>query len=258
MMLNRRTRATPAERSAWLIGGGIAAASVAATAYAACAGRAWLRYGHPRPPIEGEVDALLDRFMPVYDVAERHRMHVAAPAAITFAASMDMSLDDSLAIRAIFKGRELLLGATPAANPGGRSLVETTKSLGWVVLAEVPGHELVMGAVTRPWQADVVFRSVPAEQFAAFAEPDYVKIVWTLRADSAIGGSTARSETRAVATDGEARRKFRWYWARFSVGIVLIREFAQRLIKREAERRAHALSGNATEIVVPPVSGTSI
>ena len=114
-----------------------------------------------------------------------------------------------------------------------------TKALGWGVLAEEPGHEIVMGAVTRPWNGNVVFRGLPPDEFAAFNEPDYVKIVWTLRAD-AVSDTTsiARTETRAIATDAESRRKFRWYWARFSPGIVLIRELSLRLVKREAERRA--------------------
>lgn len=220
-----------------MIGGGAALVGAAAASYAAYVACAWLRYGHAPSPPTGEEDTLLDRFMPQYDVVERHQIAVAAPAEVTFAASMDLSLEDSPVIRAIFKAREWVLRATPPADTTRRSLVEITRSLGWVVLAEVPGHELVMGAVTKPWQADVVFRGVPADQFAAFAEPDYVKIVWTLRADATAGGSIARSETRAVATDAAARRKFRWYWARFSAGIALIREVAQRLIKQEAERR---------------------
>ncbi len=120
-----------------------------------------------------------------------------------------------------------------------RGLVAVTKELGWGVLAEVPGHEIVMGAVTQPWNANVVFRGLPPDEFAAFNEPGYVKIVWTLRAD-AVSDTTsiARTETRAIATDAEARRKFRWYWARFSPGIVLIREISLRLVKKEAERRA--------------------
>jgi len=66
-----------------------------------------------------------------------------------------------------------------------------------------------------------------------------VKIVWTLRADP-VGQSESifRTETRATTTDRTARTKFRWYWARFSPGIVLIRRVMLRLLKREAERRA--------------------
>ena len=198
-----------------------------------------MRYGHiPRAGPE-DVDAFLDRFMPEYEVVERHHIDVAAPAEVTFAASMAMDLEDSRVIRAIFKGRELLLGAEADTKPHGRGLVAVTKELGWGVLADVPGHEIVMGAVTQPWKANVVFRGLPPDEFAAFNEPDYVKIVWTLRADAVSDTtSVARTETRVVATDAEARRKFRWYWARFSPGIVLIREISLRLVKKEAERRA--------------------
>ena len=45
-------------------------------------------------------------------------------------------------------------------------------AIGWGVLAEVPGREIVMGAVTQPWLADVVFRPIPPEEFASFHEPD--------------------------------------------------------------------------------------
>ena len=98
---------------------------------------------------------------------------------------------------------------------------------------------MVMGAETQPWKANVVFRSLPPAEFASFSEPNYLKIVWTLRADSVSDDmSVARTETRVVATDAEARKKLRWYWARFSAGIVLIREISLRLVKKEAERRA--------------------
>jgi hypothetical protein len=117
--------------------------------------------------------------------------------------------------------------------------VAVTKELGWGVLADGPSHEIVMGAVTQPWKANVVFRSLPPDEFAAFSEPGYVRIAWTLRADAISDTpSVARTETRVVATDAEARRKFRWYWARFSPGIVLIRAISLRLVKKDAERRA--------------------
>lgn len=96
-----------------------------------------------------------------------------------------------------------------------------------------------MGAVTQPWHADVVFRPLPPSEFAAFSEPDYVKIVWTLRADPIDpNGSMFRTETRAVATDSTARARFRRYWSFLSPGIILIRWASLRTLKREAERRA--------------------
>jgi hypothetical protein len=46
------------------------------------------------------------------------------------------------------------------------------------------------------------------------------------------------TETRVTTTDQTARTKFRWYWARFSPGIVLIRRGMLGLLKTDAERRA--------------------
>jgi hypothetical protein len=220
--------------------GGIAAlAGVAAIAYAAYVGAAWLRYGRLPAPAPKNTDSLLDQFMPKYEVLEGHRVDVAAPADVTYAALMDLDLEDSRVIRAIFKGRELLLGADAGAETRPRGLIAMTKDLGWRMLAEVPGHQIVMGAVTQPWKANVVFRGLPADQFAAFNEPDYVKIVWTLRSDAVSSGqSIARTETRVVAMSPDASSKFRWYWARFSPGILLIRQMSLRLVKKDAEDRA--------------------
>jgi hypothetical protein len=182
--------------------------------------------------------------MPEYEVAERHHIRVAAPAEIAFEAACEQDLMALPLVQAIFKVREIVLGGEPDTVARPRGLLALTKSLGWGVLAEVPGREVVMGAVTQPWYADVVFRPLPPDEFAAFDEPGYVKIVWTLRADP-VGphDSVFRTETRAVTTDAAARRKFRWYWARFSPGIGLIRQLSLGPVRREAERRALEATG---------------
>lgn len=212
---------------------------LAITTYAASVGVTWSRYGRPSEPKPEEHDELLERFMPVYDVAERHHIPVTAPAAVTLSVARDIGLFDAPLVRAMFKGRELLLHAAPAPRPRPRGLLEDMQSLGWVILAESPGKEIVVGAVTKPWEANVTFRSVPAEAFAAFNEPDYIKIVWTLRADHTHATSSIfRTETRAVATDHSARVKFRRYWALLSPGIVAIRWMMLGPVKSAAERRA--------------------
>jgi hypothetical protein len=144
-------------------------------------------------------------------------------------------------VRAIFKLREIVLGGERDTVARPRGLLAWAQSIGWGVLAEVPGREVVMGAVTQPWQANVVFRSLPPGEFARFNEPGHVKILWTLRAD-ATGphDSVFRTETRVVTTDATARARFRWYWARFSAGILLIRWQLLGPTRREAERRARS------------------
>jgi hypothetical protein len=216
---------------------------VIAAAYGGYVAATWRRYGSPAPPRDEERDALLDRFMPIYDIAERHHVRVNAPAAVTLAAAREADMQANGLVRAIFRMREVILGATAHARRQPRGLLEEVLSLGWGVLTEVPDREVVIGAVTRPWEADVVFRALPPDRFAAFDEPGYVKIAWTLRADVLTGvDSIFRTETRAVATDDIARARFRRYWSLLSPGIVMIRWGMLGSVRKDAERRAGRLS----------------
>ena len=214
-------------------------AALAAAGYAALAGGAYLRYGHAaRARSDDEQDPLLDRFMPLYDIVERHHVRVEAPADMTLAAARDLNLDDSCVVRAIFKGRELMFASEPSA-PVDTTLIRAALQIGWGILADRDGREVVLGAVTRPWEPNPVFRDLVPREFITFAEPGYVKIAWTLRADP-IDQQTSifRSETRAMATDVEARVKFRRYWALVSPGVALIRRAMLAPVRLEAERRA--------------------
>jgi hypothetical protein len=171
---------------------------------------------------------------------------VDAPPTVTFEAATQIKLRDAPVARAIFAARERILGAETAGAAEERGIVEDTKHMGWTVLAEVPGREIILGAVCRPWEADVVFRGLSADEFRAFEDPGYVKIAWTLRADPAGNtGSIFRTETRARATSPDARRRFRWYWAKFSPGIVLIRRVALAPLKHHAEALAARTTATA-------------
>jgi len=149
-----------------------------------------------------------------------------------------MDLMDSAAVRAIFRGRELLMGATPTESREPQPLIDEVLALGWGVLAQEPGREMVLGAVTQPWKAEVHFRGLPPDEFASFDTPGFAKIAWTIRAES-LGPVTSRfyTETRVATTDPDARRRFRRYWTMVSPGVRLIRRESLRLVRSGAERR---------------------
>jgi hypothetical protein len=195
--------------------------------------------GYGKIGVDRATDAVLDRFMPVYEVSERHQTVVNAPAEFTFAAAHNFRLDESPIIRAIFRAREVILRARSTQDSTDTlPLLEQTKRLGWGVLASESGRLVVMGAVTQPWRADVTFRALPPAEFAAFHEPDYVKIVWTLEAQPLTKSTSIfRTITRVKTTDAQARQKFRRYWALFSPGILLIRKESLRIVRAQAERR---------------------
>jgi hypothetical protein len=238
-----------------IVGGAAAAGACLIAGWSAYAGITWLRYGsHTCRP---RTSRLLDGFMPSCDVAESNEIEVAAPAAATYAAAREMDLNNSAVVRAVFRCRELLMGGDRRGEKSG-SLLAQTLALGWGVLAEEPGREIVVGAATQPWRANVQFRAVPPDQFAGFSEPGYAKIAWTLAAEPAgPEASLFRTETRVVTTDESSRRRFRLYWSVFSPGILLIRGRSLRLVKAEAQRRYLERYVDGSPRVVEPAAGAA-
>jgi hypothetical protein len=179
----------------------------------------------------------IEQFLPVADVRESHQIQIAAPADLVFATACAMEFESLPLIRLIFRAREWILGARPAVTDLPKGLVAMTTELGWRPLSQTPGRELVMGAVTQPWLADVIFHGMTPSEFLAFAEPGWVKIVWTLEAMPNGPASTVFcTQTRVQATDETARVRFRSYWRKFGLGIVLIRWFMLPAVRKNAER----------------------
>jgi hypothetical protein len=186
---------------------------------------------------------LLDRFIPSPDARERHGITVAAPAGLVLEVARDFSLRSIPMVRAIFWLRARVMGAEGSADWPSTGIVAETSAMGWGTLAEERGRSYVAGAVCQPWQADVKFRPVAPERFAALAEPDMVRIAWTLEVEALAHDRTRLvTETRAQATDPSARAKFLQYWRWARVGIVLIRWLLLPAVRREAERRFSSIT----------------
>jgi hypothetical protein len=216
----------------WMIAG----AAAFALGWTMWAVVSWTRYDHGSSAARH--GAAVQHFMPDHEVDELFETRIRAPASVTFSEAESMSLDASPVIRAIFRAREILLGgATGSSLPRG-GVVDQMRAMGWGVLSEVPQREIVLGAVTQPWNSNVVFRSLPAESFASFHEPGFVKILVTINA-APTDSSTSRLRigTYATTTDPLSRSRFRRYWAVFSPGILLIRAVILNSVKDEAERR---------------------
>jgi hypothetical protein len=239
-------------RTGRVIGTGVGAAALLSLGYV---GLTWLRYGKVRR--DGHRDPLLDGVIPEFEVRELHQTRVAAPADVTFATARALDLQRSGIVRAIFRGRELLMRATPPARRRPAEFLSEVLELGWRVLAEEPGRELVLGAVTQPWLANVHFRGLSPEEFAAFREPGYAKIAWSIAAEPlGPNDSLFRTETRVATTDPDSRARFRRYWSVVSPGILLIRRETVKLVRRESERRARtpAIASRANGAGAPGTS----
>lgn len=181
----------------------------------------------------------LDPFIPGFDVRERFQLRARAPGPLVYQTAAEFNFESVPLVRAIFWLRTRIMGSRPGPpNPLARGLLAGAPSLGWGVLQEEPGRLFVAGAHCQPWLPDVTFTPLAPGDFRAFAAPGRVKIAWTLEVDAlGPGHCTLATETRALATDTETRRRFRayWRWARF--GIYSIRWLLLPAIRRDAEAR---------------------
>lgn len=209
---------------------------VAFAAWFGFAALTWLHYGSPQPGVQP--DTALDHFMPVYEVDEQQQVTVNAPWTNTFAAECRMDLQDSPIIRSVTEDRARLLGSTPDPQASGESgaFVAQAISYGWGVLAEDPGHEIILGSVSRPWEPNVTFQSLPPDEFSTYDSAGYAKMIWTLDAEpTSPTTSIARTVTRVETTDADSRGKFRRYWATISPAIALLRSQALELVQADAQ-----------------------
>lgn len=182
--------------------------------------------------------ALLDSFVPNPDIRERHETVVHAPADFVLEVARNFDMQSIPMVHAIFWLRNQILRTKTPPPRRGAGIVASTQSIGWGVLLDHPGRFYVSGAACQPWQADVIFLPIPTEQFLSYAEPDRVKIVWSIEVDFLEPTLTRLcSETRAVATDEQARTNFKRYWRIFGVGIRMIRWFLLPAVRRQAEQQ---------------------
>ena len=180
---------------------------------------------------------------------DRHEAIVPASRERAFVALRALDVERPLVVRALFFLRTLperLRGGVAPRRP--RPFLESALEAGWRILGEDDGRELVMGAVTKPWEPVVRFRGLPRDEFVAFGEPGWAKIAWSIEAQEASDGIEARVagpgrarvsiETRVLTTDAESLRKFRRYWAIFGLGIRLIRVVALAELRRSLREGA--------------------
>src|SRR4051794_20904827 len=131
------------------------------------------------PPLE-TLD-LLDAHLPAYDVVLTEHLVIDADTGTVFEAAknFDFMTTRSLLVTALMTARSVpsrVLGR-PVVTPPELMLARDSGALpGWLVIGEVPGREVVFGAVGKFWKPDIEWHDLAADQFATFEEPGWGKI----------------------------------------------------------------------------------
>ncbi len=176
---------------------------------------------------------LLDRFIPEYDVHERHTITVKAPPEAVIRAARGLRPRDVPLTVILMALRTLpsMVRRREAPLTFNEPVIDQFLQAGFVLLADEP-DELVIGAVGRFWSAAGSLKRVARGEFADFREPGYAKGAMNFRA----GNGTLSTETRVQATDDDARRSFGRYWRAIKLGSGAIRAEWLRAIRRRAEQ----------------------
>jgi hypothetical protein len=183
------------------------------------------------------VRRLIDDYMPEYDVRERHKTIVDATPEDVYASAMRLDLGHSPVIGLLRRLRALPVAMIRGESPRPRLSVtlDDLQESGFVLLAENPGRELVLGLTGRFWTLSGGVRQVPASEFASFNLPGYSLAALNFTVGRMASETVLRTETRVRCTDPASRRKFRAYWTVIGPFSGLIRMEMLRLIKADAE-----------------------
>lgn len=192
---------------------------------------------------------LIDRFLPRYDFALAHAVVLGASSEECWAAARRVDFLRHPVFRVLLAGRALPLRVadvvTRAQRASGTAVeglhafrLDDMPRLGFVLLGEEPGVEVVYGQVSQPWKAAA--SEGPRIDPAGFAEvrtPGFAKIVFSLSVISRGGGSSILVvETRVALTDDDSSRRFRRYWRVIRPFSDVLRRIALRMIAAEVRR----------------------
>ena len=187
---------------------------------------------------------LLDKFMKRYDFNEFHSIWVRAKGNEILNVVKEIRPSDVPLFKTLF--HLPLLPKRFVVKTGGlltstRPIFDQAIRSGFVLLAENPDEELVMGSIGQFWRLGGGSRPVirNAEDFVAFEAPGYAKASINFRVEGCDERNTLSTETRVLATDPASRRNFFAYWRMIHPGSALLRRMWLIAIKQSAERLSH-------------------
>jgi hypothetical protein len=189
---------------------------------------------------------LIDKYLPRWDVRERHHARVAAPPESVYDALGETDLAASPLVRLLL-GTRALPGALMRGAAGLRALSREARapvtlrdfeSRGFTRLAERRPSELVIGLEGRFWRPDGALCTPAPDSFGDTPPaPGTARGVWNFALTRLPDGTTdLATETRVLCADEQARARFLPYWYLIRPGSGLIRRSMLHAVRRRAER----------------------
>jgi hypothetical protein len=187
----------------------------------------------------------LDPFLPTYHAREVHATTIRATPERILRIAKTLTPLDVPGFRFLTGLRgwpARLVGRRAVPFAGTRPLFEQALRAGFVVLADVPNEEFVLGWIGQFWKlwGGLTPRLASVQDFVAFNRGGFAKAAISFRVEPrARGLVTLQTETRVRALDPVAQRRLTTYWWLIRPGSGLIRRMWLRAIKDHAENPPH-------------------
>ena len=176
----------------------------------------------------------IDEFLTDYDFCASYDIHIRASPSVVYERLFWLDFNEVWINRLLETVRT---GKLVSPSRLAMTLSQRVQGTGFVMLAEVPNEELLVGIAGRFWRPDGgrCF-DLTVGDFVEFARPGYAKVAWnfSLRADSS-EGTILSTETRTKCFGPAARWKFGIYWFLIYPFSCLIRKTILNRVKRDAE-----------------------
>jgi hypothetical protein len=173
----------------------------------------------------------LDRFLPIYDFHEVHRIRIHAAPGRIFAALREATPREMPLVRMLTAIRGL---HTQAQTPLLAQMLRRN-----ILLSDEPDKEIVVGLIGQPWVLVGKSFSPKIEnpsEYLEFRGAGCAKMAFNFHLEgNADGSSTLLTETRVLLTDPASRRKFTVYWTVVYPGSSIIRKMWLVAVRKRAE-----------------------
>jgi hypothetical protein len=183
--------------------------------------------------------SLLDDYIPTYEVSEFHSEMVHASPERIYTAMRETTFAEVKVFSVLMQIRRAAAGKF--ARVRGTDVPIFTllsrRGSGFVLLAEEPQHEIVLGTAGRFWLTGAARSVQTRDDFLTYNEPGSAKSAFNIKLEEQGNGWTrVTTETRALGNDPSSHRKMAAYWRVIYPGSATIRRMWLRAIKTRAER----------------------
>lgn len=170
---------------------------------------------------------LIDQALPRYDEREYHQIEIEGNPTRVYESVRALDFSDSVIIRTLFRLRGL---------PATSTNLEGLQRVGFLLVAEAPNEEFVLGLVGKFWTLRAQILKLDAVQYSEFTQRGYAKLAWNFAIrESAPGLLMLSTETRIVCTDDQSKSRFKLYWSLIGRFSGLTRREMLRSVKRKIE-----------------------